>query len=233
MTPAVTRLRRVAVVASLAAVIAAPVAAQQRLTGDALYRMTLLRAAPGQLPELVKAVRSNVPTQALVVRHSQGDQWDLLVLVPVESYAKHFGSGVTPLAAPASIAWQEDEFVRGPDLSKIDNFASAKLIHVEMFNALPGKVPELVKEREMENAYLAAVGRPATAIFQRELGASWDVFTLGPYRDWRHYAERDLIAPDRANAAAKAAGFASDEAIGPYMRSLINTHHDTLGTVVR
>ena len=86
---------------------------------------------------------------------------------------------------------------------------------------------------EMENAYLAAVGRPATAIFQRELGASWDVFTLGPYRDWRHYAERDLIAPDRANAAAKAAGFASDEAIGPYMRSLINTHHDTLGTVVR
>jgi hypothetical protein len=118
-------------------------------------------------------------------------------------------------------------------LSKIDNLASAKLIHVEMFNALPGKVPELVKEREMENAYLAAVGRPATAIFQRELGASWDVFTLGPYRDWRHYAERDLITPERANAAAKAAGFASDEAIGPYMRSLINTHHDTLGTVVR
>ena len=60
-----------------------------------------------------------------------------------------------------------------------------------MFDAVPGKLDELVREREMENAYLAAVGRPRNLIFRREFGAAWDAFTIGAYRDWRHYAERD------------------------------------------
>jgi hypothetical protein len=33
-------------------------------------------------------------------------------------------------------------------------------------------------------------------------------------------------------AAAKKAGFASPEAIGPYMRTLISTHRDTLGPIL-
>ena len=47
------------------------------------------------------------------------------------------------------------------------------------------------------------------------------------------FAERDDIPPDRSLAAARAAGFEGDDRIGPYLRSLIQSHHDTLATAVR
>jgi hypothetical protein len=232
-------MRRLASVVALAASLAAagwPEAAiaQAPETGRTLYLMTLLRAAPGRLAELIVEARAHA-AGALVLRHSQGDHWDVMVLRPVASYAAHF-AGTAAVAGPYSanlIAWQEDEFVRGPGLDAVAGFMTAGLYHVEMFDAAAGRLAELTKEREMENAYLSAVGRPRTLIFVRELGAAWDVFTIGAYRDWRHYAERDLIAPDKALAAARAAGFESDAAVGPYMRSLILTHHDTLATPVR
>ncbi len=67
----------------------------------------------------------------------------------------------------------------------------------------------------------------------REFGAAWDAFTVGAYRNWKHFAERDDIPPDRSLAAARAAGFEGDDRIGPYLRSLIQSHHDTLATAVR
>ena len=197
------------------------------MRGDVLHRMTLLRAAPGRLLELVAAVKG----RGLVLRHSQGDQWDLMLLAPVAGYAEL--GGAAPLAEPALVAWQEDELVRGPDLGRLDGFASAGLYHVEMFVALAGRRSDLLREREMENAYLAALGRPRNAIFVRELGAAWDAFTIGAYRSWKHFAERDDIPPDRSLAAARNAGFEGDDRIGPYLRSLIQSHHDTLATPVR
>jgi hypothetical protein len=197
------------------------------MRGDALHRMTLLRAAPGRLLELVAAVKG----RGLVLRHSQGDQWDLMVLAPVAAYGDLARSA--PMAEPALIAWQEDELVRGPDLGRLEGFAGAGLYHVEMFIALAGKRPDLVREREMENAYLSSLGRPRNAIFVRELGAAWDAFTVGPYRSWKHFAERDDIPPERSAAAARAAGFDGDDRIGPYLRSLIQSHHDTLATPVK
>jgi hypothetical protein len=197
------------------------------MRGETLHRMTLLRAAPGRLLDLVAAVKG----RGLVLRHSQGDQWDLMVLTPVAGYAELAGAG--PLADPGLVAWQEDELVRGPELGRLDGFASAGLYHVEMFVALAGRRTDLVREREMENAYLAALGRPRNAIFVRELGAAWDAFTIGAYRSWKHFAERDDIPPDRSLAAARAAGFEGDDRIGPYLRSLIQSHHDTLATPVR
>jgi hypothetical protein len=197
------------------------------MRGDALHRMTLLRAAPGRLLELVAAVKG----RGLVLRHSQGDQWDLMVLAPVAAYGDLARSA--PMAEPALIAWQEDELVRGPDLGRLEGFAGAGLYHVEMFIALAGKRPDLVREREMENAYLSSLGRPRNAIFVRELGAAWDAFTVGPYRSWKHFAERDDIPPERSSAAARAAGFDGDDRIGPYLRSLIQSHHDTLATPVK
>jgi hypothetical protein len=77
------------------------------------------------------------------------------------------------------------------------------------------------------------LGRPQNAVFVREAGGSWDCFTLGPYKGWKHYAERDDIPKDKSAAAAKAAGFAGDDQIGPYLRSLIQDHHDSLLTPVR
>lgn len=214
-------------------------AAIPSLTGDLLYRLTLLRAAPGRFQELLDQVgavaRSGTgPARGLVLRHSQGDHWDFMVLVPVGApesgrWLEHIRASFSDVA----VAWQEDELVRGPAFDVLPGFLDHTLYHVEMFDAAPGRSADVLKERAMENAYLSAVGRPPTLIFRREFGAAWDSFTIGAYRDWRHYAERDLIPPEKAKAAAVAAGFESDAAVGPYLRSLILTHHDTLATRVR
>jgi hypothetical protein len=210
----------------------------QKASGELLYRMTLMRAAPGKLPELLNELRGapgRVARPRLILRHAQGDQWDLMVLAGIGGYQDYFARpAFTPaLATPELVAWQEDQFVRGPDLAALPDFWSGALYHVEMFLALPDKRVELLAEREKENMYLEAVGRPVNAIFVRELGASWDLFTIGAYRGWKHYAERDDVPPQRAAEAARAAGFAGDDQIGFYLRTLIHQHHDTLATPVR
>lgn len=232
------RSLRTLAAAALAFAVAPALARAQAATGDLLYRMTLLRAAPGRLLDLVGDVRGvpgRLARPRLILRHAQGDQWDLMVLAPVGSYREYFErpSFSAPLATQEHVAWQEDEFVRGPDLAALDGFWTGELYHVEMFVALSDKRAELISEREKENRYLAALGRPQNAIFLRELGAAWDVFTIGAYRGWKHYAEREDVPPERSAQAARDAGFAGDDLIGPYLRSLIQYHHDTLATPVR
>ena len=214
--------------------LAAPPAGAVPERGDVLHRMTLLRAAPGAVQELVDALRAGGSARPrLVLRHSQGDHWDVMVLQAIGGYAEHLSHPPAGLAPPALVAWQEDTFVRGPDLSALEGFTGAGLYHIEMFHALADKRADLVREREMENAYLRALGRPTNAIFVRELGGSWDAFTVGAYRGWKHYAEREDISPERSAAAAHAAGFTSDDKISPALRALIQSHHDTLATPVR
>jgi hypothetical protein len=216
----------------------APPAAAQSLRGDTLYRTTLLRAAPGRLLDLIGALKAkgvgSAGSKGLLLRHAQGDHWDLMILQQVAGYAQVLkDERPAPLAPPELVAWQEEEFVRGPDLETLPAFRDANLYHAEMFHALADKRAELLKEREMENAYAGALGRPQTAIFVRELGGSWDSFTLGAYKGWKHYAERDDIPKEKSASAAKAAGFSDVDQIGPYLRSLILDHHDSLLTPVR
>lgn len=216
----------------------APGAEAQSLRGDSLYRTTLLRAAPGRLLDLIGALKAKgvgaAGSKGLLLRHAQGDHWDLMVLQQVAGYAQALKDDrSTSLASSELISWQEDEFVRGPDLETLPAFRDAGLYHAEMFHALADKRTELLKERGMENAYAAELGRPQTAIFVREMGASWDSFTLGAYRGWKHYAERDDIPKDKSASAAKAAGFVDVDQIGATLRSLILDHHDSLLTPVR
>ena len=75
--------------------------------------------------------------------------------------------------------------------------------------------------------------RPENFIFVRDQGAAWDVFTIGVYRDLKHYAESADILVQQQEEAAKKAGFDSASAIGPYLRTLIRTHHDTLAVAVK
>src|SRR5262249_49511498 len=87
------RMIRAAVVLGVCALVGASrVRAQEpsapSMRGETLYRMTLLRAAPGRLLDLVAAVKGH----GLVLRHSQGDQWDLMVLSPVAGYADLAGA---------------------------------------------------------------------------------------------------------------------------------------------
>jgi hypothetical protein len=174
------------------------------------------------------------------MRHSQGDHWDLLILYPMGSYADYYGTRSSRRPAPspqieADIAWQEDLFSTGPALDVVRaQFKDAGYFHVEMFEALPGRAADLYKEREMENAYLKQLNQPANLIFVRDSGAAWTLFTIGFYRDLKHYAESAGAASEKEQqAAAKAAGFDAPSQIGPYLRTLIRTHHDTLAVAVK
>jgi len=226
-------------------------------TGDYLYRFVIVQAAPGKLPDLIELYRSRMPVIAaagdelpLVVRHSQGDHWDLCIIYPSGSFTEYYSrervakrqaagdaSGV-PNAEFAKrfysmVAWHEDLYAAGPPLEVLrEHVRGAGLAHFEMLLALAGKRDELIKERRMENAFNRERGRGGTLIFVHDQGAAWDVITLGVYRDWRHYAEQETIPADVSAAAAKQAGFASPDAIGPYMRTLISTHRDTLGPIL-
>lgn len=223
-----------------------------------LYRAEFLQAAPGRLPELVEEVRSRQGAYAaagdaapLVIRHSQGDRWDLMLLVPMgddaASYwaparvAKREAAG---LAGPAHdarwhelVAWHEEVYVRGPALADLQRDAAGSgFAHVEIFQALAGHYDALRTERLMEAAFNEHVGRTHLYLFEREPslgGGPWDMFTIDMYRDLRHYAEVSSFSPDAGDAAARKAGFANSAAIGPTMRTHIATHHDTIGSVVK
>ena len=216
-----------------------------------LYQAKLVQAAPGKLLELIELQKSRLTEyrnagddQPLMMRHSQGDHWDLLLLIPMKSYSDYYSPErvskrkqvlkESQEKLDALIAWQEDVFVYGPSLSEIQKaFASSAYFHVEMFDALAGKQSELFKEREMENAYLKTLKRPENLIFVRDQGASWDLFTIGTYRDLKHFAESAGIPEADQEAAAKAAGFEAANRIGPYLRTLISLHHDTLAVSVK
>ena len=105
--------------------------------------------------------------------------------------------------------------------------------HCEIFIALPGKYAALYKEREMENVYQTSLGRPYNMIFTRDQGASWDLFTLGCYRDLKHWADSQGASKEKREAAARKAGFESPDMIGPYMRTLIFMHRDTMGVAIK
>jgi hypothetical protein len=206
------------------------------------YRALFLRAAPGRLVELIDLLKSRRAgaeaageARPLLLRHAQGDQWDLVLLQPVGSLARYFAQdrSTTDPAWDTLVAWQEELFTAGPPLETFRSAsAGAGYFHLEIFQSLAGKRDSLLAERRMENAFLAAVGQPTNLIFTRVSGASWDQFTLAFYRDLQHYAEPSKVGAEREEAAARAAGFDSRAAIGPYLRRFINGHHDTLGSII-
>ncbi len=218
-----------------------------------LYKAQLLRAEPGKLLSLIELIRQHRPyfTSAgdrapLVIRHSQGDQWDLFLLYPLGSFAEFYSQERVARRAEvenaasayeasmlSQVTWQDEVFVQGPPLEEVGRcFEGNRFFHVEMFRALAGKHAELAKEREMENIYLGVLDRPQNLIFVRNQGAGWDCFTIGCYRDIKHFAESADIPEDREEEAAVAAGFEGAGHIGAYLRSLILEHHDTLAVAV-
>ncbi len=220
-----------------------------------LYKTTFVRAAPGKLLELIALYKSRMAVinesgdeQPLWWRHTQGDQWDLMLLTPMGSYAEYYSKGRSArrdkAAGPsqeefvrklnACASWREDIFVFGPPIETVKKaFEGTAYYHIEIFVSLPGKQEELFKEREMENVYAVETGRPYNMIFVRDQGAAWDLFTLGCYRDLRHWAGTGDLSREQREAAARKAGFGSPDEIGPYMRTLIDMHRDTMGVAIK
>ena len=223
-----------------------------------LYKTTFVRAAPGKLLDLIALFRDNMAVveasgdaRPFWWRHTQGDQWDLMLLVPMESYTEYYAKSRVARRKKAADAsglsqeqfarkldacssWREDVFVLGPPVEFVKKaFEGTAYYHIEIFVSLPGKQEELFKEREMENVYGVETGRPYNMIFVRDQGAGWDIYTLGCYRDIKHWAVNDGVTKEQREAAARKAGFNSPEEIGPYMRTLIDMHRDTMGVAIK
>ncbi len=222
-----------------------------------LYRTLMVRAAPGALLELIDLYKERMPVyeaggeRPFWMRHTQGDQWDLLLLFPMGSFADYYApeqierreraveASGHPEAAfqrelEARVAWREEVYVLGPALEVVDSaFSGAGYFHIEAFIALPGKREALLEERHMENVYRAGIDRPLNLIFTRVAGAAWDLYTIGFYRDIKHFAASADVPDALEEAAARAAGFEAADRIGTYMRTLIQWHRDTLATAVR
>lgn len=234
------------------AAIPQPALAQSQPQPAYLYKASLVQAAPGKLLDLIDAYKKIFAEETKVagdatplwMRHSQGDRWDLLILFPMGSYMDYYKPDRIVKRDTVldnwrellknDIAWQEDIFVYGPPLEDLRKaFASAGLFHVEMFQSLPGKQAELQKQREMENAFSRAVRAPENFIFLRDQGAAWDLFTIGCFENLKHYAQAADVPSTEADAAAKSAGFESPAQIGPYLRTLIALHRDTLAAAIK
>jgi len=237
-----------------------PSAAKEPLLSEQtyLYRTTFIRAAPGKLLDLIDLFKDQMQVydasgdkRPFWWRHTQGDQWDLMMIYPMESYTEYYSkeriarrikaqteSSLSPMEFKTrfqeDVSWYEDIFVMGLPLKIVEDvFKDTSFYHCEIFIALPGKHAELFKEREMENAYLYNIGRTQNLIFTRDQGAAWDLFTLGCYKDMEQWAASSDIPKEKRDAAAIEAGFEGSDMIGPYMRTLILMHRDTIGIAIR
>ena len=225
------------------------------LEGDYLYGVGTFRAAPGELHALLEWIaemrasgyyEASDRSPPFVMRHSQGDQWDLLVIAPLGSWTEHFEEDATAERAAAAVehgeliaeldsllAFHEDHFAYGPPLAVLEAaWAESDFFHVEMFHALPGLAGDLLEQRRMENEYLAATGQVPNFIFRRAAGSDVDVFTIGFHESFESFAAPAPVTNEQKENAARDVGFDSLADISFYLRSLIAAHYDTLAVKV-
>lgn len=225
--------------------------------GEYLYNVTLLRAAPGHFADLVSTLEESIQLIAdagdespLWIQHSQGDHWDFMLIYPMENVATYHQSRKVDAR---TLAWQtpngqaitrqldaytsykEEWFAQSIALDELKGrFEETGLFHIEMFAGLPGKRTELLAQRRMENRYYAHLSRPQNVIFTRVAGSNWDAMTIGFRKDLQAFAAGGVRYTNaQQDEAAKVAGFDGVDAIGPYLRSLLSYHNDTLGVPAR
>jgi hypothetical protein len=203
------------------------------LEGDQLYRVTTVRAAAGSLADLLDSIALRRPGERppLVMRHSQGDHWDLMLISAIDSE-----SAMDPaFLAPRSdlVAFEEDHFAYGPPWADVSSaYEENSFYHIEMFEAVAGKAEQLLEQRRMENNYLGATGLKPNMIFRRAAGSDVDAFTIGFHEDMEAFAAPSDVSDEDKEAAAVDAGFKARSDISFYLRTLISGHHDTLAVRV-
>src|SRR5262249_39299639 len=101
-----------------------------------LYRAKFAQADPGKLLELIALHKKRLPGYAtagdeppFVIRHSQGDKWDLMFLFPIGGYGEYYKTERVAKRSQAEgqfatkfkelIAGQEELFVSGPALDRV------------------------------------------------------------------------------------------------------------------
>ena len=215
----------------------------------AQYLVRIVRAAPGQLGAAIEAFRDlyggELPdglTRPWIVRHSQGDHWDLMLVFPLESFAAHFraldgaGPGWAERIAPieSRLAFSEDLLMIGPAHEVTQaQFAANGYAHIEVFHALAGHADRLLEQRRMENDYLRRTGQTANLIFVTRFGGDADVMTLGLHASLAAFAAPPEMNDQQRDQIAREVGFEGLDGIGLYLRSLLMRHQDTLGPVLK
>lgn len=240
---------------ALLTIFFAPVSAED-LEGDYLYRVSTIRAAPGSLAPLLDWILALKASDhfddagepaPFIMRHSQGDQWDLMVISPMQSWAAYYGAqpiekrraAVAAYAKLLSesdrlVAFAEDHFAFGPDLEILRmQFEANNMFHIEMFAAAPGLADDLLQQRRMENSYLQATEQKPNLIFRRAAGSDIDVFTIGFHDSLEAFAAPSPVSDEAKETAAIAAGFKDRADLSFYLRSLMSSHHDTLAVKVK
>ncbi len=240
-----------------AAYLCIPASALGQTEGDYVYNVTTLRAAPGHFTELRSVLEESIPIHEEAgdqapfwIRHSQGDQWDFMLIYPIGDFSSYYAADRIRSRAAAwqagqglavserlsgLVSYREEWFARSVAVDEMTRrFEGMGLFHVEMFAGLPEKRPELLQQRRMENRYYQHLDRQQNVLFVREAGTNWDAMTIGFFEDLQAFAEAGTrYSSAEQDAAARAAGFDGIDQIGPYLRALINYHHDTLAVPAR
>jgi hypothetical protein len=221
----------------------------ERIETPGQYRVTMLRAAPGEwvaMKALIEGQGEAGSTDArgrvvpYRMRHSQGAHWDFMLIQPIESLESYFSADVQALesdfrhAIAAHADFEEDWFVEGPAHETLRAaYPAAGAFLIEMFRARAGMKQALKDSRVQENRFLARVNIPTNFIFTGEIGADWDVMTIGFYRDWAHWGtaggEHSAEEMDRA---AREVGYEDAGALSPKLRELLTGHSDTLASAM-
>lgn len=230
----------------------APEEAEAQVAEEAkgLYRVTTLRAAPGRWVELKALIEGQGEAGSTAadgraipyrVRHSQGAQWDFMLIQPVTAWSNYFSEATQQLEAEfrASVAeladFGEDWFVSGPSHDVIrEAYPDAGMFLIEMFRARAGMKDELHDSRVRENAVLEAIEIPANFVFTGHFGADWDVMTIGFYESFAHYGTAGTgVAEEQRDAAARANGYYGMGDLAPQLRTFLTQHSDTLASAMQ
>jgi hypothetical protein len=215
-----------------------------------LYRITTLRAAPGEWVELKSIIESQGEAGAMDVdgrvipyriRHSQGAQWDFMLIQPVAGWEEYFSQENQKLESgfrskvSTHADFEADWFVAGPSHAAMrEAYPDAGMFLVEMFRARAGMKDDLVDSRIRENAVLIKIDIPANFVFTGQFGADWDVMTIGFYKDWAEYGTAGSgVSAERREKAAREHGFDGMGDLAPQLRTLLTQHNDTLASAMQ
>jgi len=247
------QLARVALLLAALIFLCAPSADAQssdEATARGQYRVTMLRAAPGKWVAMKALIESQGAAGAAAangrmatyrMRHSQGAQWDFMLIQPIEELERYFSGEVQAREgcfrnAVADLAdFEEDWFVEGPPHETLKlAFPAAGVFLIEMFRARAGMKQALKESREKENRFLAKVDIPPNFIFTGHIGADWDVMTIGFYRDRAHWGTAgDEHSADEMEEAAREVGYDGLGSLSPSLRELLTQHSDTLASALK
>jgi hypothetical protein len=173
-----------------------------------LYHVHFVKAAPGKLVELIDGYVNapadpEAPAPPVILRHREGDDWNLLVLQPL-------GKEATLRAVPPSAELQQfltrtrglramhsDTFAIGPPWTearklvlgdeRAEASASGGIYVVSVFRALPGhrdQLQDVLRKMAAEDA-----GR--TVVLQHLEGAPWEFVMITRYESWAAFGESE------------------------------------------